>query len=114
MPHLKSPFACAIEVPRSLIMLDIGYALQRDDCTKQPPDKITLLWNPQARPRRPITLRLHITKDDLLPCKSDMADAYSSLPTTVQLIASGLCLAYFLASHPGLWPWSRARFEHSL
>ena len=98
MLHWKSPTPIPV--------FDFGHAIQRDDHTKQPPEKDTLVQSPQA-------LRsdsgLHITKLDLLPCTSDMADAYSSLSTTVQLIASGLCLAYFLASHPGLWPWSPGR-----
>jgi hypothetical protein len=85
----------------------IGYTAQRDDHTNQPPDKVTRdVWKPRAQ--KSIFLGSCITKLDLLPCKNDMTDAYSSLPTAVRLIASGLCLAYFLASHPGLWPWSRA------
>ena len=83
------------------LMLEIGHAVQRDDYTKQPPDKITLeLWNPQAQTS--MILGMCVTKLNLLPCVR-----YSSLHTIMQLISSGLCLASFLASHPGLWPWSR-------
>ena len=92
--------------PTPIPVFDFGHAIQRDDHTKQPLDKDTLVQSPLA-----LRSGLHITnlKLDLLPCTSDMSDAYSLLSTAVQLIASGLCLAYFLASHPGLWPWSPGR-----
>ena len=101
--HTKQPpdKITPVQNPRASRSITHACAIQRDDCTKQPPDKITPIWNPRAQGS--IFLDSHI---NLLPCTSDMA-AYSSLPTTVPT-ASGLCLAYFLASHPGLWPWSRA------
>ena len=72
------------------------FAVQNED-EMEPAGETMVIWDYTKQPPDKIIL--------------DVWDPYSSLHNTVQLISS---LAYFLASRPGLWPWSRSKIEHSL